>query len=236
MRQLLIYTAAYTAITAVFMGMGLWDRYGLYARLLEEDGPVEWVSALLMLATCVLVVGLAARLFKTAHRNVLAACGLLLFAVLIFFALLEEVSYGQRLFGWESSQFFTEHSDQKETNIHNVVQAYLKKIGSPVYLTRQFLAIGVGLYGLVLPVMLWVTGRRPARGGAADLLVPPLYLVSGFALGCFFLWADWPSGYEEEIGEMFLASCLLIMTIRALRYPSEPSAGTHRGGVQTVTP
>ena len=217
-RKLLISTGATFAVTAVFFFIGLWDRDGLYDQLLSEDGPVEWIGALLILATCVSVLGLSIRLFKPPRRDVLLACGLLLFAALLFIAFMEEISYGQRLFGWESSEFFVEHSDQSETNLHNVMQAYLKEIGSPVYLTRHFLAIGMGFYGLVLPGLLWLIGRQPKRGSVADMLVPPLYLASGFVLGCFFLWFDWPTGIEEELGETYMIVLILVMSIRAWSY------------------
>ncbi len=215
MRLSLFLLGLYPMVTVVFFIAGYLDREGLYDRLLDEDGVVEWVTALTIMLTGLFALGVAWRLRRRGLGKPWAILAVLIVAGGCFLAGLEEISYGQRLFGWESNEFFVENSDQQETNIHNVVQAYLKDHGWPIYKTRHFLALGMGVYGLVLPMALWGIGRRPKRGTLGDLVVPPFYLAAGFALGCFFTIFDWPTGYEEEIGEAYLASCVLFMVGRA---------------------
>ena len=40
---------------------------------------------------------------------------------MFFLAAGEEVSWGQRIFGWESTEFFMENNKQYETNFHNLM-------------------------------------------------------------------------------------------------------------------
>lgn len=45
------------------------------------------------------------------------------FAFIAFLGAMEEISWGQQLFHFESSQFFIEENLQKETNLHNFIDA-----------------------------------------------------------------------------------------------------------------
>jgi peptidoglycan/LPS O-acetylase OafA/YrhL len=215
MRAFLSYSAVFLIVTAAFFVAGYLDRDGVYDWLTDEDGPVEWVTALVILVTGVLAVCVALRLKRRHPVPRLAVVAACVFALACLLAGMEEISYGQRIFGWESSEFFVENSSQPETNIHNVLQTYLMNQGWRIYKTRHFLSLAMGAYGLALPMMLWIVRRQPKPGTMCYLLVPPFYLAVGFALGCHFTLFDWPTGYEEEIGEAYLASCILIVVARA---------------------
>ena len=43
------------------------------------------------------------------------------YALIFFMAAGEEVSWGQRIIGWESGEFFLQHNKQEETNLHNLM-------------------------------------------------------------------------------------------------------------------
>mgnify|MGYP001406462445 CR=1 FL=1 len=62
--------------------------------------------------------------------------------ILYFFFLLyyffEEISWGQHFFGWISPDFFMEHNNQKETNLHNISNLFDQ-------LPRSLLSIWCGL-------------------------------------------------------------------------------------------
>ncbi len=44
-----------------------------------------------------------------------------MYGVVLFFGMGEEISWGQRVFGIETPEFFAEANAQKETNLHNLV-------------------------------------------------------------------------------------------------------------------
>jgi len=111
--------------TALFICIG----YGIYlARFVgreaflsyvQEDGLVENMTAL-FLFFCSLVC--LYRVFQ--YRKSKKPIWILTYALLVFlffFAAGEEISWGQRIFGIESGDFFLQHNKQAETNFHNLI-------------------------------------------------------------------------------------------------------------------
>lgn len=85
-----------------------------YGFLNEEDGFFEAITALFALLSSAMIL---LSIDKNKGRlDVLAKS----FLFLIFFLFgMEEISWGQRLFGWETNQMVFEGNVQNETNIHN---------------------------------------------------------------------------------------------------------------------
>ena len=71
-----------------------------------------------------------------------------LYAFLFFFASGEELSWGQRVFGWEAPEFFTNNSFRTETNLHNLKVGNVKLVK---VLFGNILTPILLLYLLVLP-------------------------------------------------------------------------------------
>ncbi|MEM6578765.1 MAG: hypothetical protein AAF678_09760 [Pseudomonadota bacterium] len=113
-----------------------------------EDGIVEYATAIFLLV-CSLVLASHARSLFTSKRGLAAVCTVL-YALLFFFAAGEEVSWGQRIFGWESGEFFVERNYQAETNIHNLIvgeQQLTKTLFGPI------LTVIMLLYLVFLPLL-----------------------------------------------------------------------------------
>lgn len=102
-------------------GMYLGHFVGLDAFLdyVTEDGPVEWPTALFLFFTSLVCLYRVFQYRKMKRPLWLLTLGGL--AVLFFFAAGEEISWGQRLLGIESGEFFLEHNKQAETNLHNLI-------------------------------------------------------------------------------------------------------------------
>ena len=96
-------------------------------RWTKEDGPYESVGACLFLAAAA-VFALAYRRSRRdarAHaywtrRVLLGHPGLLALACVLLLACLEEISWGQRLFGIRTPDAIARVNRQRETNIHNL--------------------------------------------------------------------------------------------------------------------
>ena len=71
-------------------------------------------------------------------------------AVGLFFGAGEEISWGQRIFGIESSEFFSENNAQQETNLHNMVVGDVK-LNKLIF--SNLMSIAFGIYFLVLPIL-----------------------------------------------------------------------------------
>ena len=110
-------------IVTLVASLVLWQVAPLYFSnvFAAEDRLVENATALFLFAAALVLS--AARRSGIARRGCaglaagLSAC----YALLFFFAAGEEISWGQRLFGWGTPDFFAEHNYQNETNLHNLM-------------------------------------------------------------------------------------------------------------------
>jgi FkbM family methyltransferase len=166
-----------------------------YGWFLDEDGVVEDATAL--------VLGLAGVFFaiawrRTQRKPIRYFIGLL--SLLLFAAAMDEISWGQRLFGISSPEFFLENSDQSEINLHNVLQQEL------AIRTKHVVGLGFLAYGVMLPWLL-KTGRVSLGRVGRYVVFPPSFLRPAILIGVLFM-ADVPTGDEEEIGELLLGLCL----------------------------
>ena len=165
---------------------------GVYDLLVQEDRVVEWWTAFLFLVAGVVFAVAAWRGRRLGDGGValfcLAAAG-------------EEVSWGQRIFGFTPSATFLEHNIQQEANLHNLVEAF----GQPKW---TFVAVLVA-YGVLLPLL-----ARTARGQAlvdrVRLTVPPTGVALWFGVAALLLvWypvrltGEW---VEALGGALFLAA------------------------------
>ncbi len=109
----------------------------------KEDGPVEWLTVLALVLSFVMCVQRVITLRKSKNMAFLAVWGLL--AIICFFGAGEEISWGQRIFDIESSEFFKQNNAQQETNLHNMVVEG-KKINKIIF----SLVLGVSLLTYLL--------------------------------------------------------------------------------------
>jgi hypothetical protein len=195
---------------AIIVALGGYKaRYGLdtflYKLLVTEDGPAEYLTAIAFMIS--FGIGcFAAKLLFEAGRRYLA----IYFALLSIFCLfvgLEEISYGQRIFGFSTPDSIAQHNRQDEFNVHNI-----DMLGTLIFGIGP---ITVGLFG-VLGIVLNLISRS-ARGQwihVAHLLVPPWFLSSWFApLALFTIYYRfyWSAGSLVEWRDQELAEALLAL-------------------------
>lgn len=92
------------------------DAFVYYAR---EDGPVEYLTTIFLFLCSMVCLFRAFSVSKPGSRIKILPWALLAF--LFFFAAGDEISWGQRIFGIESGDFFLQNNKQQETNLHNLV-------------------------------------------------------------------------------------------------------------------
>jgi hypothetical protein len=210
-------------VFAAFAGLKL-VATDVYESLVSEDSSLEYLQfALYFLAAIAAALTAHASLRK--HLNLLSSLYAGLALVLLIVAL-EEISWGQRIFGIENPEFFETHNLQGETTLHNL----------PVVQSRIHIAyILLGLFGAVawLPVR-WL---RLRRFRLVDAVVPEWYLspyffftalvyaviayvaprmaaafgIEWLEIDTFFTWRD------QEPAELLLAMGFLLFTLDAYR-------------------
>ncbi len=172
-------------------------------RILEENGPIEMASFVMMTAAGVLGLVVVWRRRSRLSRVNVALLSLCAFG---FFVIgMEEISWGQQLIGFETPEAFVEFNYQEETNWHNHhrLQHFL-----------EVFAIMFALAGLV--------GVTLARLGVNRQLMPrpfmfwwfaPLLVVASLDLMHEF-WIpsrqfDNLVNALDEVNEMICAMCAL---------------------------
>ena len=173
-----------------------------YYQTLREDHVIEWLTFVALLAVGLVAMALGWRYRGAGDRR---AWFLLLLGIVCLGGALEEISWGQRVLGVESPEFFLEHSDQQEVNVHNVLQ---QKLG---FYTKDLVAAVLLCYGLVLPLL----AKRPEFADLCrqwGIVVPPMVMVASWILASVAI-VDLPTGEEEELGELLFAICLLLLVV-----------------------
>lgn len=175
----------------------------LYRELINEDQSVEWLTFLFLILS-----GLASALLanRIKHRHNYLHWFFIVFAGFCILAGFEEISWGQRVFGVETTEFFQNHSDQKEINLHNTFQ------GTVGIKTKHIALLVMFIYGVILP---WREKKKDTHVEwlkAHHLILPPAFLIPGFLMATLLM-LDFQTGYEEEIGEFFFSICFFLMML-----------------------
>jgi hypothetical protein len=195
---------------------------GPYKAFTEEDGIAETLQVLLYLPSLAMAVVIAQRLARSGDRLLAVLYAVL--ALGFVFLLGEELSWGQRVFGWGTPEALEALNKQGETNIHNI-----EGVGA----TFKWVQMLVGAYGAFLPLLV---GRLSGLGRfrrELSFLVPPVSLTPFF--GCMFLWRLYRNLLEpphrfyyvvseyNEVVELVLALGFFFFMVYQLRRLSEPS-------------
>jgi len=162
-------TLGIPGLAAVYVGY----KWGFY-WVLREDHVVEWTQ-FAVLSVASLSAFVAAVRFARQHRWFLAAL-LVLVGLALFGMVGEEISWGQRVFGWQTPSSLEAANRQGETNLHNIDG------GIPVAADQisDYLELTLGLGGAALSLL-----ARPVRSRLHRTvlweLAPPLVAIPGFA-------------------------------------------------------
>lgn len=200
---LLVFSLA-TGFVLVSLDVDLFERFTV------EDGIVEWITVLGLLmasATCFIR---AFTLYSQKSRLFTIAAFLL--GLVLFFGAGEEISWGQRILGVESSEYFQKHNTQGETNFHNLVLGGVKV---NLWIFSFLLSFLLGVYVIVIP---WLYRKKKWMRNFVDycgIPLPKIYQIVAFLL-LFALTQLIPHGKRAEILE--LGTGLLLFLI--IRYPS----------------
>ena len=184
-----IPTFSHALLVAWLVGMlGLARFYPFeYQRLLQEDGPVEWLTVTLFLAAAVVRLRSAwpaRRWFD------------LLIAAFCIFVAGEEFSWGQRLLGFTPPTLFLEHNYQQEFTIHNFADIF----GKP----KSVLILAIAGYGVLLPVaaafsrgraLLERIGATPPQPGAVPWLIAAIILLVWYPFELTGEWVEAMTGF-----------------------------------------
>ena len=186
-----------------------------HSRWLQgEDRGVEWLTFIGFLLAAITAASVLKRYRTMSPR----ARAYLAFLALFFFVCAgEEISWGQRVLGFETPEKVKEVNEQGELNLHNLRLQYIHP--------KDVFSIFMKLFGVILPLALYRWNRRddsPARRYlppplmALCFLVPELIDVTADGIedmqpACIpgrFLKVI--ASQNEELQEMYWAFCAFV--------------------------
>ena len=175
--------------------------------LATEDGPIEWLTVLALATSSVVCIYRIITL--KGEKPILFLVMTFLLGLVFFFGAGEEISWGQRIFNTESSEFFQQHNAQGETNLHNLVVGG-KKLNKIIF--------GIGLH-LVLLIYLLVLvplyKRKPRLKNFLDRFAVPIakpYQVISYLVILVLIQIVMNSSKRGELAE-FAGSFLFLLNI-----------------------
>lgn len=192
-------------LTNTLVVLGIWagtrflqrSRPIEYTFLVLEDGWIEYGS----FVAWMLAVVLFSWAFAQARNSQRVVYVLL--ALCAFFMAMEEISWGQRVFGWEGPKLLRESNLQSESNLHNLV---------PVFHIYRPLASCI----VAWTVLAWsLTHLAPRLRGLCDRLAIPVIpprLWPWFFLSAAFL-AERFHPKPQEVGELLLAVAVAVLAL-----------------------
>ena len=158
-----------------------------------EDRFAENIQVLLYLGAFVFAFIVFRQLLKMGER-VLSV--LYLVALLgLFFLIGEELSWGQRIFNWETPESFQEINKQGETTLHNIPE---------VEAAFKWIQMLVGTYGTVLPLLLIGVGFFRRNQKFFSYIIPHYSLMPFFLP--MFAWRFYRNIFEVPAKYYFVVS------------------------------
>ncbi len=168
-----------------------------------EDLAGEWTQVFFFAATCIMAWLLA----REAGRY---RVFFILLGLACFYVAMEEISWGQRIFGLESPELFREKNLQGETNLHNFFTGPFAT--TLKHALAYVIAAGLVVYGAAYP---WALRRGMALARWCDrrgLAPPPGYLWPVFVAAAII--EVEPVGLNEaEVAEILVGFGLLITAL-----------------------
>ena len=166
-----------------------------YVNFAKEDGPVEYSTAIFYFLSFVFSVIIGSMFYK--QKKYLFALLYLLFSAIFFFIAFEEISWGQRIFLFETPEYFAENL-QNETNFHNlpIISNY-----------RQYLLVLVS-FGVFILWAVFTHYDKLKDRSFTKFFVPKGFMISYFIpvflfLGMYFFQNRIPTSPEGLLFYIF---------------------------------
>ena len=179
---------------------------------IREDGLVEWLTFVVLIVMCAFSFIMSFAFIRSGREGGAKRVWLFL-GFLFLFGAMEEISWGQRILGIQSPEWFLMHNRQGETNIHNLV-IYGVNLNKLVF--GRVLGIIVAIYMLAIPMLYRFNKRYKDLNNRWGIPIPQNYQILLFVIINIIL--QYHLGLTKRVSELReLSNCFFFLLI--LRHP-----------------
>lgn len=171
---------------------------GVRLSIYQEDSLFEYLTVASYLAAGMLFIAIVLNIIGSSipdKKRFYVSFFIILTLICIFIAG-EEISWGQRLFGWETPAGIASWNNQQETNIHN----YLSPLRKEQLVMVSATVLNIIIFGI------WLTNWNSTDKTISFFIPHPAMFVLLIFIGV-------SSGYDEELTEELVAAFMLIYSI-----------------------
>ena len=143
----------------------------LYGSITKEDGLVEFLGFFFLLFAGGYLIAASFTRFIEKKRGVLGGIILLVLGLVFFLTAFEEISWGQRIFGFETPSDIVQINNQSEFNFHNIDKNFFDRLVD--HLTILFVMFSTAMIFIKKPFVLGIK-------------LPDTYITLSFALIPFY--------------------------------------------------
>ncbi len=192
------YVAVFLLMVLVYLLVFLPSESMIYVT--QEDGLIEYLTALCFLISSLLCFTLFVKgrfrdgEYQERYQSYRQRLFFLLLALVLFCGFGEEISWGQRIFGFGTPELFMEHNVQKEFNIHNLrffnlwedIETEERKEGwKSLFTMKRLFVMSFLSYLLLVPLLSMVNRRFRKLMNTLYVPVPPIWLGLFFLINIF---------------------------------------------------
>jgi hypothetical protein len=149
----------------------------------SEEGFLEWVTVILLVPAAWFGARSALRVPDLTRRTFVRRSWFALTFVCVYFAG-EEISWGQKIFFWDTPEFIGALNDQNETNLHNISSWFDQK-------PRLLFEVWVLVAGVVVPIRQAMQGVTYAQTQWQCWFWPTGVCVPAAALALLSMVPEW---------------------------------------------
>lgn len=190
---------------------GFTDKEYFDQTFAQEDGAIEYATFFFLL--CISILQFYRLFTKGKGKPGLWKFGVFFLALLFLFGAGEEISWGQRIFGIESGEFFEGNNLQKETNLHNL-QIGDVKLNKLIF--SQLLTAVMAIYLLIVPVMFRKLAWAKKLLNSFVIPIPRNSHILAFIINTVFI-AILPNlSRKWEVYELFFAGIFFLIFLNPI--------------------
>ncbi|MCK3682621.1 hypothetical protein [Maribellus sp. YY47] len=182
------------------------ESYEAFRVVVREDGWVEYLTALfLFLGAIVLGINAVKAIQRKDKKQILFYT---LSCLVFIFGAGEEISWGQRILGLHTGEYFMEHNYQGETNLHNLK---IDGVDLNILVFSKLMFVALVVYFILLPLLTWK--MKSFRKLVIDfgVPVPRLHHIAVFFITNIAVLTLIQMKKESELHELALAGILFLI-------------------------